>query len=103
MAAAPMPPARHPGPGPPAHARRALMEADLRKTAMLDFLLEGPIEALSQATMAFSLMNRSTDTMAPGLRNEAEAEETARCADVPPIPKSHFQRHRELYDKDYRE
>ena len=55
------------------------MGADLRKTAMFDFLLEGPTEALSQAAMVFSLMNRST------VKNEAEGEENARRADLPPI------------------
>ena len=80
---------------PPGHTSpptpgNALMGADLRKTAML----EGPIEALSQATMAFSLMNRST------VKNEAEAEENARRADLPPISRPHLQRHRELYDRE---
>ena len=78
------------------------MGADLRKTAMFDFLLEGPTEALSQAAMVFSLINRST------VKNEAEGEENARRADLPPISKPHLQRHREmydreLYDKDYQE
>ena len=73
---------------PPGHTSpptpgNALMGADLRKTAMLDFPLEGHIEALSQATMASSLMNRSTDTMVSGVKNEAEAEETVRRADPP--------------------
>ena len=63
----------------------ALMAADLRKAAMLDFLLDGPIETLSQAAMVFSLMNRDIDTTVPGVKNAAEAEETARCVDLPPI------------------
>ena len=80
----------------------ALMAADLRKAPMLDFLLEGPIETLSQAAMVFSMMNRDIDTTVPGVKNVAEAEETARCADLPPIPDAHLQRLRELYEQDFR-
>lgn len=80
----------------------ALMAADLRKAAMLDFLLDGPIETLSQAAMVFSMMNRDIDTTVPGVKNVAEAEETARCADLPPIPEAHLRRLRELYERDFR-
>ena len=80
----------------------ALMEGDLRKAAMLDFLLEGPIETLSQAAMVFSIMNRDIDTTVPGVKNDAEAEEIARCADLPPIPEAHLQRLRQLYESDFR-
>lgn len=80
----------------------ALMQADLRKAAMLDFLLDGPIETLSQAAMVFSLMNRDIDTTVPGVKNAAEAEEIARCADLPPIPEAHLERLRELYESDFR-
>ena len=81
----------------------ALMAADLRRAAMLDFLLEGPIETLSQAAMVFSMMNRDIDTTVPGVKNAAEAEEIARCADLPPIPEAHLQRLRELYERNFQE
>ena len=80
----------------------ALMAADLRKAAMLDFLLDGPIETLAQAAMVFSLMNRDIDTTVPGVKNAAEAEETARCVDLPPITEPHLQRLREMYEQDFR-
>ncbi len=80
----------------------ALMEADLRKAAKLDFLLDGPIETLSQAAMVFSLMNRDIHSTVPGVKNEAEAEETAACVDLPPIPEEHLQRLQELYEQDFR-
>ena len=80
----------------------ALMEADLRKADMLDFLLDGPIESLSQAAMVFSLMNADIDTTVPGVKNAAEAEEIARCADLPPIPGAHLQRLQQLYEQDFR-
>ena len=80
----------------------ALMEADLRKANMLDFLLDGPIESLSQAAMVFSLMNADIDTTVPGVKNSAEAEEIARCADLPPIPGAHLQRLQQLYEQDFR-
>ena len=80
----------------------ALMEADLRKADMLDFLLDGPIESLSQAAMIFSLMNADIDTTVPGVKNSAEAEEIARCADLPAIPGAHLQRLQQLYEQDFR-
>ena len=80
----------------------ALMEADLRKAAKLDFLLDGPIKTLSQAAMVFSLMNRDIHSTVPGVKNEAEAEETAACVDLPPIPEKHLQRLREMYERDFR-
>ena len=80
----------------------ALMAADLRKAPMLDFLLDGQIKTLSQAAMVFSLMNRSIDTTVPGVKNEAEAEETAACVDMSPIPEAHLQKLRELYERDFR-
>ena len=80
----------------------ALMEADLRKADMLDFLLDGPIESLSQAAMVFSLMNADIDTTVPGVKNAAEAEEIARCADLPPIPGAHLQHLQQLYEQDFR-
>ena len=80
----------------------ALMEADLRKANMLDFLLDGPIESLSQAAMVFSLMNADIDTTVPGVKNSAEAEEIARCADLPPISGAHLQRLQQLYEQDFR-
>ena len=81
----------------------ALMQADLRKAAMLDFLLDGPIETLSQAAMVFSLMNQDIDSTVPGVKNAAEAEEIARCVDLPPIPEGHLVRVRELYEGDFQE
>ncbi len=81
----------------------ALMQGDLRKAAMLDFLLDGPIGTLSQAAMVFSLMNPDIDTTVPGVKNAAEAEEIARCVDLPPIPEAHLQRLQELYERDFRE
>ena len=80
----------------------ALMEADLRKAPMLDFLLEGPIETLSQAAMVYSLMNRDIDSTVPGVKNTAEAEETAICVDLPPIPEEHLTHLQELYERDFR-
>ncbi len=80
----------------------ALMEADLRKAAKLDFLLDGPIKTLSQAAMVFSLMTSDIHSTVPGVKNEAEAEETAACVDLPPIQEEHLQRLREMYEQDFR-
>lgn len=80
----------------------ALMQADLRKAAMLDFLRDAPITTLSQAAMVFCLMNPELHTTVPGVKNAAEAEEIARCADLPPIPATHLAQLQELYESDFR-
>ena len=80
----------------------ALMEADLRKAAQLDFLLAGPIETLSQAAMVFSMMNRDIHSTVPGVKNAEESEEIAACVDLPPIPDDHLRQLKELYERDFR-
>ena len=80
----------------------ALMQADLRKATMLDFLRDGPIETLSQAAMVFCLTNPDIHTTVPGVKNAAEAEEIACCIDLPPIPATHLAQLRELYESDFR-
>ena len=80
----------------------ALMEKDLASAAKLDFLLDGPIRTLSQAAMVYCLMNRDIHTTVPGVKNVAEAEETAGCVDLPPIPPEHLARLQTLYDNDFR-
>ena len=85
----------------PPNAGDALMAADLRKAAELDFLLKGPIQTLSQAAMVFSLMNRDIHSTVPGVKNPAEAEETAGCVDLPRIPDDHLHRLQELYERDF--
>ena len=77
------------------------LEEDVTRSRSLDFLLEGPLHSLSQAAMVFSLMNEDIHTTVPGVKNVAEAEETARCADLPPIPPHHLARLRELYARDF--
>ena len=52
--------------------------------------------------MVFSLMNREIHTTVPGVKNRAEAEETAGCVDLPPIPPEHLAKLRELYENDFR-
>jgi aryl-alcohol dehydrogenase-like predicted oxidoreductase len=69
-----------------------LLEQDLASARTLGFLLEGPIRTLSQAAMVFCLMNRDIDTTVPGVKNVAETEEIAGCADLPPIPPHHLER-----------
>ena len=81
----------------------ALMEKDLASAAQLGFLLSGPIRTLSQAAMVFCLMNREIHTTVPGVKNVPEAEETAGCVDLPPIPEEHLSRLRELYDRGFRD
>jgi aryl-alcohol dehydrogenase-like predicted oxidoreductase len=70
----------------------SLLEQDLASARTLGFLLEGPIRTLSQAAMVFCLMNRDIDTTVPGVKNVAETEEIAGCADLPPIPPHHLER-----------
>ena len=81
----------------------ALMQKDLASAGQLGFLLEGPIRTLSQAAMVFCLMNPDIHTTVPGVKNVAEAEETAGCVDLPPIPPEHLEELQTLYDNDFRD
>ena len=81
----------------------ALMRKDLASAARLSFLLDGPIRTLSQAAMVFCLMNPDIHTTVPGVKNTAEAEETAGCVDLPPIPPEHLARLQALYQNDFRD
>lgn len=81
----------------------ALMEKDLTSAQKLGFLLDGPIHTMSQAAMVFCLMNPDIHTTVPGVKNRAEAEETAACADLPPIPPEHLARLQQLYENDFRD
>ena len=83
-------------------AENDLLRQDVASAARLDFLLDGPIQTLSQAAMVFCLMNRDIHTTVPGVKNQAEAEEIARCIDLGPIPPAHLARLRELYDKGFK-
>ena len=86
----------------PIPAGNDLLRRDVASAAQLDFLLDGPIETLSQAAMVFCLMNRDIHTTVPGVKNQTEAEEIARCIDLAPIPPAHMTRLRELYGKGFR-
>ena len=85
-------------PIPPADS---LLRQDVASAAKLGFLLEGEIKTLSQAAMVFSLMNRDIDTTVPGVKNRSEAEEIAGCGDLGPIPSSHLEWLRELYQRGF--
>ncbi len=86
----------------PIPAGNELLRQDVASAAQLDFLMDGPIQTLSQAAMVFCLMNRDIHTTVPGVKNQTEAEEIARCIDLAPIPPAHMTRLRELYDKGFR-
>ena len=86
----------------PVAADNHLLRQDVASAAKLDFLLDGPIQTLSQAAMVFCLMNPDIHTTVPGVKNQAEAEEIARCIDLSPIPPAHIARLRELYVKGFR-
>ena len=81
----------------------ALMRKDLASVQKLGFLLDGPIRTLSQAAMVFCLMNPDIHSTVPGVKNRAEAEETAACVDLPPIPPEHLARLQQLYENDFRD
>ena len=81
----------------------ALMQKDLDSVQKLGFLLDGPIQTMSQAAMVFCLMNPDIHTTVPGVKNRAEAEETAACVDLPPIPPERLERLRQLYENDFRD
>jgi aryl-alcohol dehydrogenase-like predicted oxidoreductase len=87
----------------PVPAGNDLLRQDVASAAKLGFLLDGPIQNLSQAALVFCLMNRDIHTTVPGVKNQAEAEEIARCVDLAPIPAAQLTRLRELYDTGFRD
>ena len=80
-----------------------LLAQDVAAAKTLGFLLEGPITNLSEAAMVFSLMNQDIHTTVPGVKNREEAEEIARCADLPPIPEGNLARLEALYARGFRD
>ncbi len=86
----------------PMPAGNDLLHRDVDSAAMLDFLLEGDIETLSQAAMVFCLMNPNIHTTVPGVKNRAETEEIAGCVDLGPIPPDNMIRLRRLYREGFR-
>ena len=57
----------------------------------------------AQAAMVFSLMNRDIHSTVPGVKNRAEAEETAACVDLPPVSPEHLARLTALYNADFQD
>jgi aryl-alcohol dehydrogenase-like predicted oxidoreductase len=86
----------------PVSADNELLRQDVVSAARLEFLLNSPIDTLSQAATIFCLMNRDIHTTVPGVKNQAETEEMARCMDMDPIGPAHMTRLRELYFKGFR-
>ncbi len=86
----------------PMPAGNDLLHRDVDSAAMLDFLLDGDIETLSQAAMVFCLMNPNIHTTVPGVKNRAETEEIAGCIDLGPIPPDNMIQLRRLYHEGFR-
>jgi L-galactose dehydrogenase len=80
-----------------------LLAQDTASARRLSFLLEGPIQTLSQAAMVFCLMNRDLHTTVPGVKNVAEIEELADCIDLPAMPPSHLERLERLYQQGFQD
>ena len=87
----------------PVSADNELLRQDVVSAARLEFLLNSPIDKLSQAATIFCLMNRNIHTTVPGVKNQAETEEMARCIAMDPIGPAHMTRLRELYFKGFRD
>ncbi len=87
----------------PIPAGNDLLRRDVASAAKLDFLLDGPIETLSQAAMIFCLMNPNIHTTVPGVKNQAETEENAGCIDLGPIPSTGMIQLRRLYSDGFRD
>ena len=79
-----------------------LLEQDVISARTLRFLIDGPIQTMSQAAMVFCLMNREIDTTVPGVKNVAETEEIAGCVDLPPISPDQMDQLRQLYQTGFR-
>ncbi len=87
----------------PVPAENELLRQDVNSAAKLDFLLDGPVETLSQAATIFCLMNRDIHTTVPGVKNQAETVEMAGCIDLPDFSPAQMTRLRELYNNGFRD
>ncbi len=87
----------------PIPAGNDLLRKDVASAAKLGFLLDGPIETLSQAAMVFCLMNPNIHTTVPGVKNQAETEEIAGCIDLGSIAPAHMIRLRRLYSDGFKD
>ena len=87
----------------PVPADNTLLQKDVASAAKLGFLMDGPINTLSQAATIFCLMNREIDTTVPGVKNQAEAEEMARCIDLGSIPSDKMELLTRLYSRGFRD
>ena len=86
----------------PVPAGNDLLREDIASAVRLDFLIDGPVQNLSQAAMVFCLMNRDIHTTVPGVKNQAEAEEIARSIDLESFSPAQMTRLRELYHSGFR-
>ena len=86
----------------PVPADNDLLREDIESAARLSFLLDAPIQNLSQAAMVICLMTRAIHTTVPGVKNQAESEEIAGCINLPPFLPARMTRLRELYFKGFR-
>ena len=87
----------------PIPAGNDLLRKDVASAAKLGFLLDGPIETLSQAAMVFCLMNPNIHTTVPGVKNQAETEEIAGCIELGAIAPAHMIRLRRLYSDGFKD
>lgn len=87
----------------PVPPENELLRQDIISAAKLDFLLDGPVETLSQAATLFSLMNRDIHSTVPGVKNQAETEEMAGCSDMAQFSPAQLARLTELYKKGFRD
>jgi len=87
----------------PVPPENELLRQDIISAAKLDFLLDGPVETLSQAATLFSLMNCDIHTTVPGVKNQAETEEMAACDDLAPFSPAQMARLTEIYNKGFRD
>ncbi|MFQ6027633.1 MAG: aldo/keto reductase [Dehalococcoidia bacterium] len=59
---------------------------DFARSQKLAFFKKGPFSTLSQVALRFCLDQPNIATVAPGIKNRAELEETVACSDLPPLP-----------------
>ena len=74
---------------------------DARRAHHLHFLIGRQVRTLSQAAIIFVLMNQDIATVVPGVKNLAELEEAAACADADPLSPQAMASIAELVERDF--
>lgn len=74
---------------------------DHARAGKLSFLKKAPLRTMSQVALRYCLDNPAIATVVPGVKNVAEVEEVAACADLPPLAAQDIEILERLYARNF--